>query len=165
MSNLLQPLVNIVKLNTVNLTNGLADITNEAALKRLLGGCPNSLTHVVCHIIGSRCNMGRLVGLNEEFPWESIFETESACTDGENYPDIDEVRDLFQAISEKLIARLESLTDEEAEAGIPNAFPMQEQTVRGGVAFLTWHDSYHLGQVGSIRTILKLTPIKDLFHR
>ncbi len=164
MSNLLQPLVDILKFTTLNLTNGLADITNEAALKRVLGGCPNSLTHVVCHIIGSRYDMGKLAGLNEEFPWQDIFKTESACTDGENYPDIEEVRQVLQAISEKLISRLESLSDEEALAETPNAFPMQEKTVRGGLAFLIWHDSYHLGQVGAIRTTLKVTPLKDLFH-
>ena len=59
---------------------------------------------------------------------------------------------------------LENMTDENAMTEIQNAIPMHEKTIRGGVAFFTWHDSYHVGQIGSIRTNLGLKPIQKIFH-
>ncbi|MCP5052911.1 MAG: DinB family protein [bacterium] len=165
MSNLLRPIADIVNFNAENVGLALENLTQEQALERVLGGTPISMTYVVGHLLEYRYKMAQMMGLDESFPWEGLFKTQKDPAGEAEYPGIEELRNDWGRLASVLKARFESITDEEVMVDSPARFPNQEGSVRGAVGFLTWHDSYHTGHVGSIRTALKLDPIKDLFHK
>ena len=164
MSATLKPIIDILKFNSANINLSFESIDNETALKRVIGGRPNSFTYEIGHIIDSRYTMAKIASLNDTFRWAEQFGSGNPCTDGEKYPDIAEIQEDFTTITDKLLERLENMSDADAGKEVPNAMPMMEKTVRGSLTFFTWHDSYHVGHIGSARTALGLAPIKDLFH-
>lgn len=164
MANSLKPLIDILKFNKENLMLSFDGINDETALKRVVGGCPNSFAYEACHMIDSRYMFANVLGVEAIYPWKDIVGLNKKCTDGEDYPKIEEIKSQLLKISSQLEEFLENMSEEVVTAEIPRGFPMMEKTNRGAVAFLTWHDSYHLGHIGSIRTALKLAPIKDIFH-
>ncbi len=164
MSATLKPLIDILKFNSANINLSFESIDNETALKRVIGGRPNSFIFEIGHIIDSRYTMAKIAGLDDTFNWSELFGLGNPCTDGENYPDIAEIREDFATITDKLIGRLEKMSEDDAGNEVDNAMPMMEKTVRGSLTFYTWHDSYHVGHIGSAITALGLAPIKDLFH-
>ncbi|MCP5102152.1 MAG: DinB family protein [bacterium] len=163
MNNLVRPMADIINFNTVNIKLAIEDLTEEEAKKRILGGYLNSVSFELGHMLGSRFNMANMIGLNEKNPWKEIFGNK--VNDGEEYPTIKALEEEWDRLGALLKDRFETITDEEVMVQTDNQFPMQEKTVRGGLAFLTWHESYHLGQVGAIRTALQKDPIKDVFHK
>jgi uncharacterized damage-inducible protein DinB len=64
---------------------------------------------------------------------------------------LDQVRTAWLAISAHLLTTLESLTTEELDTPKAPRFPITDTTPLGMIAFLTQHDSYHIGQVGFVR--------------
>ena len=59
--------------------------------------------------------------------------------------------------SEKLLLRLEELSEQELEEKPSFEFPIEGgETVLGVITFLTQHDGYHLGQIGLHRRYLGL---------
>ena len=163
MTECLKPIIDTLKFSTTYLKSGFEGMSNTNALNRVIGGCPMSFSFVIGHIVTSRYGMAKLIGCNVESKWVEHFGGNASCNDGEKYPDILEIEEEFNKVSDMLIERLENMTEEEAKADIPNTYPMMDKTVLGGITFLTWHDSYHMGQAGAIRTALGMTSIKDLF--
>jgi uncharacterized damage-inducible protein DinB len=45
---------------------------------------------------------------------------------------------------------MESITDAELSVTAPREFPIPDKSLRGAVAFMTFHDSYHTGQMAFI---------------
>ena len=84
-------------------------------------------------------------------PLTPLLADARSIDDIRDWPPIDELRSAWRAISDHLAAVLPSLTDE--ELGEPNVhrFPMGDSTRLGLVAFLTQHDSYHVGQAAFLR--------------
>jgi len=164
MSTLLKPIIDILKFNNATLNMCFEGMDNETALKRVIGGCPTSFSYELGHIIMSRFNMVKIAGLNEECSWGEFYDAKNPCNDGEKYPDVLELKETFNDISDKLISTLENMTDKDSEAEVPTAMPMMDKTVRGSLTFLTWHDAYHVGRVGSARTALKMKSVQELFY-
>ena len=53
---------------------------------------------------------------------------------------------------EKIEAGLETVTDEKLLAKVPtDGNPHNEKTVLDSMAFLVWHEAYHMGQLGTVR--------------
>jgi uncharacterized damage-inducible protein DinB len=58
---------------------------------------------------------------------------------------------------------LENATDEQVLAPLQEAsHPHEEKNVLGVVTYIMWHEVYHIGQMGALRTQLGLRPAIDL---
>lgn len=141
----------------------LDDFDDAASRQRHHGDLP-SVAWLAGHLIAGRHNMARLVGLELDDPWQEHFGTEVACTDGEGYPTMDEIRQTWTELSERLLGRLGEL-EAKALAAPSKAGPAADQTVRGALGFWTWHETYHVGQLGLVRARMGRPTVRDLFYQ
>jgi uncharacterized damage-inducible protein DinB len=117
-------------------------------LARRPGPGSNPLVWVVGHVVVSRNLLARVIGGGLDLPWARLFGRKSQFEEGAVYPDRDELVRALGALSAQLQARLPALGEEQLSAPGPGGLPAPEQTVRGAIAFLVYHEAYHVGQVG-----------------
>ncbi len=66
----------------------------------------------------------------------------------------DAVAAAWRGVGERIAARLPLLTPAQLDAPAPGSFPGGDPSVLGALAFLSLHESYHLGQLGYLRRLL-----------
>lgn len=152
MSQLIKPITDMFDFNS-NLTSlALGDLKNEDAVHRVKDGSGSSISYLTGHLLSSRYGMLKLVGAGEENPYADLFGREAGSRDGSEYPDISEFKSAWDALTPRFSAALGALTDDQVLAEPPSQYPVEDNTVRGALMFLAWHESYHVGQIGIMRT-------------
>lgn len=151
MSDLIIPAVTLFRFNSEILSVGLADLSQEHAVKRMKKGSGSSIAFLTGHVASSRYGLLKTFGAASENPYAELFGSEVGSKDGSTYPAISELKAGWDEAAEKLHAALDALTDEDVLAA-HSGFPIPDQTVRGRLAFMSWHESYHIGQIGILRT-------------
>jgi uncharacterized damage-inducible protein DinB len=149
-----RPLVSTIELNTRLLLNALEGIDEQAARKR-----PNERTnHVLflaCHLVDARHYLARSIGLASESPFKAILDDARGIDDVKEYPPLQEVREAWKEVGERLARHIAELEPVDLEKPAPQAFPIEGgESLLGCLAFLVQHDSYHLGQVALLRRYL-----------
>lgn len=160
----IQPLYDLIHFNTFQMLEAIEQFDENKANQRILGGGKNSFKFVLGHLIWDRCQMSKILGEPQSFPWIEKFASGQPHTDGSDYPVLSELATAYKELADFIERKLENLSEEELMKGIENAFPEQEKTIRGAIAFWVWQDCYHMGQTGSILTTLGLTDIKTMYH-
>jgi uncharacterized damage-inducible protein DinB len=69
------------------------------------------------------------------------------------YPSLDTLRKLWDLYSEGMPEKLSQMTDEQLAGDGPFASPMGS-TMMDNIAFVAIHESYHIGQMGTLRRSL-----------
>jgi len=110
----------------------------------------NSFHWVFGHITASRYSLAKTLGLNENVTWGKLFDRGEEVHDASAYPSIDEIHAAFSDISLKLKGRLETLTEADLEVEPPYVITGIEKSTAGIMAFLSLHESYHVGQLAYI---------------
>jgi uncharacterized damage-inducible protein DinB len=149
-----RPLVSTIELNTRLLLNALEGIDEQAARKR-----PNERTnHVLflaCHLVDARHYLARSIGLASESPFKAMIDDARGIDDVKEYPALQEVREAWKEVGERLARHIAELEPVDLEKPAPHAFPIEGgESVLGCLAFLVQHESYHLGQVALLRRYL-----------
>jgi len=127
------------------------DGLNREELNRRTGPESSPLIWLAGHLVSGRCGMAGLAGIKVEFAWQEFFKRYSKILEPSAYPEIGEIESAWSDTSSRLETRLGQLTDQELNAPSPRKFPVTDQTVRAGLAFLFWHESYHIGQIGFLK--------------
>ena len=159
-----QPLYDLIQLNTIQMLEAIEQFDENKAKERLLGGGRNSFKFILGHIIWDRCQITKILGEPKDFPWLEKFASGTAHSDGSDYPKLSELGAAYKSLADFLDKKLAGLSEAELMKRTENAFPEQEKTIRGGITFWVWQDCYHMGQTGAILTTLGLTDIKTLYH-
>lgn len=135
--------------------------TNSDLVKKALDGipaaqwvvkpsdCSNHLMWVAGHIIWARGNLLRTLGVDWRLSWAKQFGRGSQPEEIREYPLVDEVRKVWNDLSGQLAACLASVPAEALDK--PHDKPTFDGKVGGFVAFLAFHETYHVGQVTYIR--------------
>lgn len=128
-----------------------SDLSNEDAVKRALGDQGASISWVVGHLLHYRYLIMELLGADVSSPTAEQFGNEPA-SDGGGYPDIAELRKMWKEVSSRAQEIVATASDEQimAPLGGPDA-PHGEKKVLDTLVFYMWHESYHMGQLGTIR--------------
>ncbi|MBL8143978.1 MAG: DinB family protein [Acidobacteria bacterium] len=137
------------------LVNKALDGLSDDELWQRPGDHSNPIYWLVGHMSWSRNALLKLLG--GEFvaiPSARMFERGAEVAERATYPPFAEVVAGFKAVNAALRARMEAATDEELSATSARDFPVADKTLRGAVAFLTFHDAYHTGQIAYVRTWL-----------
>jgi uncharacterized damage-inducible protein DinB len=144
------PLATIPDLNTDLLLNCLEGLSEAEAQHRLQGG-GNGLAFLIAHLTDTRHFMA--TRLKRPLPnlLTPLLADARSIDDIPGWPPLDEVRAAWRAISDHLAAVLPALTDEELGQSNAHRFPIGDGTRLGLIAFLTQHDSYHVGQAAFLR--------------
>jgi hypothetical protein len=111
----------------------------------------NPLIWIAGHAMTSRATLTKMIGELVENQWSDIFARGSKVDSATTYPEISEIVLLWDRVTEKLMARLELLGDEELAK--PTSFPVPtgDKTKRGAIVFLNYHETYHIGQMAYLR--------------
>ncbi len=135
----------------------LADISHDDSL-RCAGETANGINWLAGHILGARGRMAARIGaggpfLNDE---ESAFYGKGSqpIRMGDPCAPLERIVEGLKESAEKILARLETLTDAELAVEIDRKLfpiPPEKPTVGASVMFLIFHESYHNGQIGIVR--------------
>ena len=147
----LKSVADIYAFNTMALRPALSDLSNEEAGRRCRNGQGNSITFLVGHLLASRLGLLKRLNATTENPFSDLFGGNAAAQDAAAYPSISVLASSWDDVASRLQAALESLTEAQLlEAA--EGFPVSDRTARGAAMFMAWHESYHLGQIGMLRT-------------
>ena len=152
------PLHTIFQLNTRLFLNCFEDASDDLARSRP-GQASNSMAYIALHLHDARHYLARYLAVAEPDPFAAITAEAADIDDIEVYPSIAELRTAWMEISLALENRFPQLTSASiAEPSPPDApdFPVGDNTVLGGIAFLLQHEAYHLGQLAYLRKLLGL---------
>jgi uncharacterized damage-inducible protein DinB len=125
-------------------------------LRRRPGEGTNPLLWIAGHLASVRISVCGMLGAPREVPWGKTF-FRGSVVDPDALPGIDGIRQEWRAVTEVLTRRLDEVTADVLEAASPKKFPIPDPTVRGAVAFLAWHEAYHVGQMSLLRRWLGLS--------
>ena len=130
----------------------LGDLSNEHAIRRSKEGRGNSVTFLVGHVASSRYGMLKMLGVAHANPFAEQFGAGVGCEAGDSYPSVGEMSERWSQLAGTLNRALDSLSEDRLLAAATTSFATPDKTVRGALAFICWHECYHLGQIGMIRT-------------
>ena len=139
-----------LELNSQLYKGALAGLSREQ-LNRRCGPDSSPVIWLAGHLVSGRYGMAELSGMDGGAPWQDLFKRHSKIVEPASYPEVAEIEEAWLGISERLTRRLRSLTNAKLDSPSPRTFPVVDKSVRGGLAFLVWHETYHVGQMGFVR--------------
>ncbi len=131
----------------------LSDLDREQGLTRFAGQA-NPPLWIAAHLASSRYGLGLLIGLGHPRPWGERFNRGSELGELATIPGADEIRAAWTRVSEALRPRLAELSDADLDAPSPRKLPIDDPSVLGAIAFLVFHEAYHIGQLALARKAL-----------
>jgi len=143
-------LASVLRLNTRLLLNCLVDVSEAHATERP-NGRTNSMSFIACHLVDSRYFIARYLGLDETNPLDSYVAGVTAIEEMRQMPALDAIREAWRAIGGTLDECVAGLGEEELRAASPHQFPVDQNSMIGGIGFLVQHESYHIGQLALLR--------------
>jgi hypothetical protein len=154
----LQPVIEAFKLQTRLFRNVTVDITDEHA-KGHFAGSPNHIAWITGHLVSTRFMLSSVLGLPDREPFPEFFERGKGIQDDVNYPSMSKLTEGWDRFAEKIIDRLESLSEEDLQADPPIQTPIADNTLRGFITFICHHEAYHIGQLGLARRYFGYEPM------
>ena len=142
-------IANLYKVNTGLVIKAL-EMSNASEHHTRIGDKANSFHWIAGHLTASRFTVANMLGLNEQFPNDELFSFGSEPKDPSAYQSIDEIKQAWGEIAEKLLARLEEVTDADLDGEAPFEVPGVPKKIGDLVSFLQLHESYHVGQLAYI---------------
>jgi uncharacterized damage-inducible protein DinB len=140
--------LNMLGSNDALLDKALRDLTDDEAWKH--PGDGNPIYWIAGHIAVYRHSLAAMLGAGAELAWAPVFKRMSQPDPSVPGPALSEIRAAIQAASATLAVRLAGLTDAELSQPAPVKVPAKDPTLRGMIAFLAYHETYHLGQLAYI---------------
>ena len=109
---------------------------------------------IVGHLAAIRHRVAALAGQPQPAAaWETSFARGTSPADLPAALDPAELLAAFHAADAVLASAWEGLTDEALDRPLGRAMPDGSDTVAGALAFLAWHEAYHMGQLGLLRRL------------
>jgi uncharacterized damage-inducible protein DinB len=113
----------------------------------------NSFAWIFGHITGSRFQIGKQLGLKNEFKWTELYNMRADVKEPDAYPSIDELKEAFGEICAALKGRFEELTDADLDGEPPFKIPGIEESMAGTISFMAFHEAYHVGQLAYVQRL------------
>ncbi len=141
----------------------LAGISHVESLQSPQPG-GNCINWVIGHIVGTRNSILRVLGLEPIWPpaQAQIYERGApALTVAAKALPLESIVNDYDQAQERIMAALERATDEDFAKQPDTATPVAtgsatsdgQETVAGMLAVLSFHESYHVGQLGVLRRL------------
>ena len=158
MDHRMQPVMGILELNA-NLFRRVLEGIDQASGERRPNDHTNSLVFIACHALDARFYLMKLAGHERTNPWQTLFDESTDISTMKEYPPLYEVLAEWDELHEATLACLEALTTAELDSESPAPFPTEDNSLLGGIAFLAFHEAYHVGQMGLVRKYLGFEPV------
>lgn len=137
--------------------------TNTDLFKKTIQGIPpdrwlvrpgndsNHLMWIAGHVVVHRAIVPKTLGENWSAPWEGLFARGAKLVAPEQYPGIAEIVQAWDDVSGKLSSSLASASQEMLAKPASKGLPTFDGKISGTFAFLSLHESYHMGQMAYVR--------------
>ena len=109
----------------------------------------NHMLWIVGHLTWCRGIILKALGAEGEAPWGSLFGRGAKLVNTDQYPTIGEIRTTWGDLTDRLMARLDSVPAEVLAQ--PHDKPAFDGKTGGFIAFLALHEAYHAGQLSYLR--------------
>lgn len=153
MNSRMSPILQSYTLNDQLMKRAVAGLA-DTDLSRRIEPNGNSVLWVVGHIVAYRYSQANLVGLSDVWEHKPLFARGAKVEAEAAYPNIGDIMSAYDLVSPNLSQRLEALTDAELDAELTEGFPITTKTLIHGLAFMVWHEAYHVGQMAYQRRLL-----------
>jgi uncharacterized damage-inducible protein DinB len=151
MDPIIEPSVRLMGLNASLFEQAAAGLTDDQ-LWAMPGEGSNPMLWILAHATGTRDTLlGALTGQKVARPWFASFGRGSARPVRQNSPSVAEVKEAMSEVTAKLNAAFAAQTSGSLERPAPFQVPASDGTMRGLIAFLSCHETYHVGQAGYLR--------------
>jgi uncharacterized damage-inducible protein DinB len=138
-------------LNASLLEQAVADLSDDQ-LWATPGKDSNPLIWIVGHAAASRDSLlNGLTGGRLGLPWFPAFARGAKPIDRAQCPPLAEIQRGMKDVSERLTETLAAQNAETLERPSPLQLPASDGTLRGFIAFLSFHETYHVGQAAYVR--------------
>jgi hypothetical protein len=128
----------------------LDGVTREDLLRRPHDGS-NPLIWIAGHAMTSRASLAKMIGESVENQWSNLFARGASVDSNLSYPGVEEIISLWNSVTQKLMPRLDLLGDDDLTKPAPFPVPTGDKTRRGAIIFLSYHETYHIGQMAYLR--------------
>lgn len=115
------------------------------------GDDSNHLMWVAGHIVVHRGAVLKSLGAEWEISWSSLFTRGAKLAAQEQYPAVEAIRSAWDEVSAKLLASFTEATTDLLARPAPKGPPSFDGKISGLIAFLAFHETYHVGQVSYLR--------------
>ena len=147
----MQTLLSIFRTTNHVVSLSLSDLTDELARRRSRGNEGPSITWTIGHLLDYRHKVLAFLGDTRPSPWAESF-GDAAATDGAEYPSLATMRAEWQGMHEALEEAFAGAAPDALDQSIAGEGIHGETGIRDKVAFIAWHEGYHTGVIGAIRT-------------
>ncbi len=162
--NMIQPLVDTLSFNDYIVDTSTRDLNDTLARRRLRSDGGPSIAWTLGHGLNQRAQLATIIGSDSPLTGPDLTQFgREAATDGQSYPPLEELLALWKKSSASLLPALKAVNDTELlreRAGL--SLPHGEKRWLDALVFYVWHEAYHLGHIGVLRSHFGLTPIVNL---
>ncbi len=135
---------------------------NTDLFKRTIQGIPpdrllaspgddsNHLIWIAGHVVVHRAMVLKILGQDWAAPWEGLFVRGAKLAAPEQYPAIEEIVQAWDEVSARLSSSLASASPELLAEPVSKGITLDGK-ISGKIAFLSLHESYHVGQMAYLR--------------
>ena len=158
MDSRMQPVTGILELNAALFRRALEGV-DQASGERRPNDHTNSLAFIACHALDARFYLMKLAGHERTNPWQTLFDEATDISTMKEYPPLYEVLAEWDELHEATLGCLAAMTTAELDEESSARFPTEDRSILGGIAFLAFHEAYHVGQMGLVRKYLGFDPV------
>jgi len=160
MGNIAMPIAGSLQFTDFIMQTVTGDLDDETARRRSRGTEGASIAWVIGHLLDYRYEMMQLVGEAVESPFSHFAD---GATDGSDYPTIGHLIASWSELSDRVVPLIAGTADGVFTSPMPGSGTAHgEKTILETMVFFMWHESYHMGQLGTLRAQFGLTPTATL---
>ncbi len=152
MANSAAPLMNIFGTTDHLIPLILDDLSDAVARTRARDEEGPSIAWHLGHLLSYRHVGLQMLSQADDNPYETMFAS-SPATDGRDYPTTAELSEQWSSVSGRFMSALASATEEALDAPVSGG-PHAEECVRDKIAFIAFHEGYHLGSIAALQKAL-----------
>jgi hypothetical protein len=149
MSNDFFNIAGIFKTNTGLFTRTIQGIPADKLLARP-GDDSNHLLWIAGHVVVHRAMVLKILGQEWAAPWEGLFTRGVKLAAPGDYPPIEEIVKAWDEVSPRLASSLASASPESLAEPVSKGITLDGK-MSGKIAFLSFHETYHVGQMAYLR--------------
>jgi uncharacterized damage-inducible protein DinB len=141
----------VLEVNAALIARAVDGLSHEELLRHP-GEHGNPMLWIAAHVVATRGGLLKMLGGAWDEPaWARDFVRGSARPAGAAYPPVSRVLATLTATGGALAAAIETVDESRWNAPSPRSFPFADTSLRGALAFLVFHETYHVGQLGYLR--------------
>lgn len=158
-STTMQAIVDQLNLQTRLFKNVTEGISDSDAQKHVAPKV-NHAAWLTGHIVSTRYMMAGALGLEMQEPYPDLFANGKGLEEGTKYPAMAELLKDWDTISEAVVNKINSLSDDIAMNDLPQPTPIGDKSLKSFMNFCSHHEAYTIGQLGFLRRVLGYDAMK-----